>query len=213
MLKAILIDLDGTLADTIPILFRTYLKFLEKAGYQGNSEEFQELNGPALSEIVNYLKEKYHLKETSENLLKVYQQLLQTFYLSEMQLFPGVREFLTFAKSHHLKLAVVTSAPYDITAHFLSAQKIEKDFDLIASSEDVKKAKPFPEIYQKAIKKLGIRKEEAIAIEDSLNGVKAALAAGIKTLHFSHGVYPQSINGVVKVENWFEILEYIKNTS
>ena len=58
-LRAVFIDLDGTVLHTIPTLYDCYLKFLQGYGEIGSPEEFDRLNGPTLPEVILYLKERY----------------------------------------------------------------------------------------------------------------------------------------------------------
>ncbi len=60
--RGVLFDFDGTLIDSISILFDVYSKFLSKYGFEGTLKEFNELNGPSLKEIITILKIKYSIK-------------------------------------------------------------------------------------------------------------------------------------------------------
>lgn len=209
-LRAILIDLDGTLADSLPVLYESYLQFLKVHGFEGSQEEFNSIIGPSLDEIVNILKEKYDIQESSEFLRERYQAIIDKFYASEVQLYPGAKEFLKKARRQGLKLALVTSAPSNLVTQLLSTHSLLEHFDLIITPNGMHKSKPNPEIYQRTIALLDIHESEALAIEDSPQGVQAAISAGIFAIQLTHGK-PGVVNEkVIAVNDWFEILQLSK---
>jgi len=83
--KWIFFDLDGTLADSINIMYEIYDEFLKEYGFRGNQEEFKKLNGPSISEIVSYLKNKYKLNIPIENLIKNYENKIRVAYTEKVK--------------------------------------------------------------------------------------------------------------------------------
>ena len=69
--RGVLLDLDGTLVDTIPMLYAFYNDFLEQRGRKGSPEEFQRINGPSLPEVAEYLKDNQIPVYTKAKLLEV----------------------------------------------------------------------------------------------------------------------------------------------
>lgn len=214
MIKALLIDLDGTLVDSTPALYKVYQKFLAHYGHKGSREEFNSLIGPSIDEIVEILKKNYSLKDTAHDLSLMYISLLMLQGFEGTELFPAVKETLILAKEKKLKLGIVTSGTKPLVNMCLNPFNIIDQFDIIVTAEDVSKGKPDPEIYQVALKKLGVKPGEAVAIEDSSNGLSAALGAGLKVLMVTHGKeiekrkYDQN---VVLVANWNEINSWIQS--
>lgn len=210
--KAILIDLDGTLVDSTGALFQAYNKFLEYFGKKGSRAEFDSLIGPSIDEIVDILREKHQLPDIEQNLSSLYFTMIVAQGFDGVELFPGVEEFLKEAKKNEIKLGIVTSGTHHLVKKCLDPLKIIKDFDVIITSDDVTKSKPHPEMYQLALKKLKLKPHEAIAIEDSEAGVKAADAAGLKVIYISHG----KKNGkkidskAINLPNWKEIQAWLK---
>lgn len=212
MVKAILIDLDGTLVDTTPALYQVYLKFLKRYGHEGKEKEFESLIGPSIEEIVVILKKKYELKESAEELATMYVTLIMLQGFEGTKLFPGVQEFLDEAKKNGLKLAVVTSGTPDLVKTCLEPLGVYKTFDLIVTSQDVKQSKPHPDIYVEALKKLKIEPSEAMAIEDSEAGAQAAKNAGLKVFFITHGKKQLAeFEGCKAIENWGEMKTCLKS--
>jgi len=187
VLKGVLIDLDGTLADSMPLLYQTYFDFLKRFGHVGSQAEFHTLIGPSLSAVVEHLNNKYHFGMPTGRLTQEYTASLLIHYADSIALFPGAREFLDQAKAKGLKLALVTSADQVLAETFLQAQGITNYFDHIITPAGLPESKPSPAIYLRALETLDLSPDETLAIEDSENGVKAAEGAGIRTVQFTGG--------------------------
>lgn len=212
-IKAILIDFDGTLLDSLPALYKTYFEFMKKVGLEGSSDEFRLLNGLVLDEAVIFLREKYQINEPLEDLQERYHTILQKNYHAELKLFPGTRKFLSFAASHALKLAIVSAGVESYIESILKAEEVFHFFDVIVTPKEGQRSKPAPDLYLTALDFLKISSKEAIAIEDSTLGVQAALKAGISTLQMTHGLTKQFFKEATTVHNWEDALAYVKDGS
>lgn len=177
-LKALLIDLDGTLADSGNILYNAYETLLKKRGLKPTQEEFSTLVGPTIKEAALILQKKYNL----EPLYSEWKGFLVPYYQEKIALTAGSKELLELAKGRW-KLALVTSAEEDLATYFLKRHNLK--FDALICKEHIKASKPDPEPYLVALKWLDISAKEAIAIEDSENGVLSATRAGIHTLQIT----------------------------
>ena len=108
---------------------------------------------------------------------------LERLYYAEstalQQLLPGVADYLRVARELGLKTAVASSSTRAWVMEHLDRFGIGGHFDAIVCREDVKRTKPDPELYRTALRRLAVRPEEAIAFEDSSNGIHAAKAAGL----------------------------------
>jgi len=92
---------------------------------------------------------------------------------------PGVVPLIRQARQRGLKLGIASSSPAVWVQTHLSRLDLAQDFDVILTSDDVTHIKPHPELYLKAAATLGLEPSEAIALEDSPNGITAARAAGL----------------------------------
>jgi len=174
----IFFDLDGTLADSISVMYQVYLDFLSDFSKKGTREEFDELNGPALLEIVAVLKSRYKLTEDKDSLVNFYKNKISASYKSHVKPIDGSGAVLQELKNRGYKMMLVTSSDQDIALEFIRSQKWEQYFQNYVFGNQINKAKPASEIYELALKRADASSGSVAVIEDSCNGIKSAKAAG-----------------------------------
>ncbi|MCZ7587141.1 MAG: HAD family hydrolase [Deltaproteobacteria bacterium] len=180
-LRALLLDLDGTLATSLPVMVASYEAFLGSFGVTPTKDEFDSLNGPSLLEIVRILKERHRLPGAPEDLFARYLSIIENRYPEGVAPADGARELIDKARARGLELALVTSSGRAMASGFLERHGLAPLFDALVTAEDVSSGKPNPECYRVALERLGIVAAEALVVEDSLFGVRAATGAGIRT--------------------------------
>ena len=202
-LRALLFDLDGTLADTerlghrpaynrafrkLGLSFRwgpkLYRKLLRKAGGQERLLHYLERYEPELGEHRSAVEADPQGWTQQVHALKsrYFRRLVKH---GRVPLRPGVARLMAEARGAGLRLAIVTSASRatlkPILRHSLGAGLVEQ-FDVLVCGEDVEHKKPAPDLYLLALARLDLAPRECVAIEDSELGVAAAVAAGIATV-------------------------------
>lgn len=184
-MKAVLIDFDGTLADSIPLLFNTYNKFLASHGKEGNLREFQELNGPKMEQFIHTLQKRYQIAGNTADLCRDYREQLEETFLKEVLPFPDAFGTVFKWDQEGRQLGIVTAAHLHLVEAFLAEHFSNIPF-VITTGDEVNRSKPDPAIYRLALEKLFLGPEDAVAVEDSFNGIKAAEGAGLKTFTFKN---------------------------
>lgn len=179
-LKAILFDLDGTLADSLDVMRISYQIFLKEFDCQPTNEEFDLINGPPLCEVVRLLKLEHALKDDEEVLLSKYYNIIDHFY-AKVQPSLGAKNLIKKAKKYHFTIGVVTSNTKTRTQTWLNTVDLSSMVDFVVSGEDVTHGKPHPEPYIIASKKIKCGSPEILVIEDSFQGAISATEAGLKT--------------------------------
>lgn len=205
--------MDGTIVDSLPMLFDAYRSFLHHFGHTGTSQEFASLIGPSLPEVVAILKQRYNLKGDLNSLLDLYQKELLTTYRHHVRAFPLVRDALIYAKANGFKLALVSSAESHIVEACLEGLSLSPFFDITVSKQPNINSKPAPDLYLHALQKLNIDASSALAIEDAKSGVTAATSAGIFTLWLTHGhphIPQESHHLFLYVNDWAAVLSLLK---
>lgn len=179
-IKALVFDFDGLIVDTEVPIFRAWQRIYRDHGQELPLEQWLTIIGTASGPFdpVVDLARKTGTKLDEQEL-----KALEVLYYQEatalQQLLPGVMTYLVEARRLGLKTAVASSSTRTWVMDHLNRFGIGRHFDAIVYREDVKRTKPAPDLYLTALKRLDVSPSEAIAFEDSSNGVHAAKAAGL----------------------------------
>ena len=141
---------------------------------------------------IETMKEHYQLDYDVEEKFQYFHQLeVQLLQKEGVQLKKGAKELLDYLHKHHYKIALATSSLASRANQMLETHHMIDDFDVMVYGPDVKRGKPFPDIFLKACEKLGVSPQEAIVLEDSEAGIQASYDAGIKVICIPDMKYPE----------------------
>ena len=208
--RALLLDLDGTLANSIPAMQLVYRHFLEQYGAKPSAAEFARLNGPPLPEIVRVLKQVHRLPESEETLLAYYCDLVDETY-AEVTPNQGAHKLLDGAKKAGCIVGIVTSNSLCRTRSWLHRVDFITLVDFVIAGEDVARGKPDPEPYLFAAARAGCTAGTAVAVEDSLAGALSARAAGLRTFMLHPETTSDLPEGVERVPSLSDLAERLWN--
>jgi HAD superfamily hydrolase (TIGR01509 family) len=194
-LKALIFDVDGTLAETERDGHRiAFNQAFAKTGliWNWSVELYGELlEVPGGKERIRFYLEKYqpHL-EIPENLDEFIADLhhLKTKYYGDLlasgiiPLRPGVKRLILAAKTSGLRLAIATTSALPNVMALLEKTLNPDWFEIIAAGDIVPAKKPAPDIYNYVLQKLYLPPENCLVFEDSYQGLQAATKAGLKTI-------------------------------
>lgn len=179
--KTLLFDLDGTLVDSEHFHFSTWNELLATFGLQLEYEDFlKNYAGIPLPGNARRLKALYDIPAALEVLIAQKEALtVERLRTSEIGLMPHVEEVLEFFKDKGLTMALVTASKRADVDEMFRKNGLAKYFSLLVTRSEVTNSKPDPESYNLAVERLGAEKSECLVFEDTLNGLKAAKAAGL----------------------------------
>lgn len=180
-LKAILFDLDGTLVDSELFHFECWNEILKESEIcLTYSDWLKDYAGIPLARNASTLTEKYALTTPLDELIRRRESLsIQRMMDTEVPLMNYAKEILDFFHQMPLTMALVTGSNREEVNTLFEKNGLRKYFDIIVTNDDVKRSKPDPECYNLCRKQLGLEKEECLVFEDTVNGLKAAKAAGL----------------------------------
>ena len=199
MLRAILFDFDGVIADSEPLHLRMFQRVLERRGIPLTQADYYATylgmdDKGCFSTLLN-LHERESSPEVVEALIQEKTRDFTEVVRDHPVIFPGVTAFVGEV-SRHYPLAIVSGALRHEIEMILEAAGILEAFQTIVSAEDVAEGKPNPEGFREALDRLReitskpIRADECLVIEDSLAGLEAARKAGMICLAVTN-TYPR----------------------
>ena len=183
MIKAIIFDFDGTIIDTETAWYRVFKDAYQEYGVDLSLETYSQCLGTSLQSFNPYTHLSTH-HAISLNLDEFRAMILQNYakLIEQESMRPGIFNLLQEAKAAGLKIGLASSSHRDWIDKFVDQLGIRDYFDCYCTADTVSNVKPDPELYYQALDRLGVKPNEAIAIEDSPNGARAAVAAGLHTV-------------------------------
>lgn len=195
MIKAVIFDFDGLILDTETAWYEAYKEAIGFYQCDLPLEHFVKCIGTDNTELYAFFKEQLgeecNIEEIEARAASLHKGKMETFEARE-----GVKDYLEEAKKLGYKIALASSSTKEWVTHYLSELGLLPYFDEIITGDDVEKVKPAPDLYVKAIEALKIDATEAVAFEDSLNGLQAALQAGLKCV-----IVPNPVTEALAFEN------------
>lgn len=186
MIKTVIFDMDGVILDSELIYLSSLSKCLKTlTGKQYSVQELSDLIGMSMEDITSTLIKRYDIDMGMQELIALQDQ----FYDIEVEErgiapMPGLLDFLQYLKQKEVSLVLASSSDRGWIGKVLEETGTMRYFDVVLSCDDVKHAKPDPEILLLAAKRCYSKESECIVIEDSQNGILAGKRAGMKVVAY-----------------------------
>ena len=181
MVQTVIFDMDGVIVDTEPVHHFAYYQHFNELSIEVSDEMYRSFTGNSTRNIFQKLKAQFDLQEDVEDLILRKRHLFnEAFDLKEdLYLIDGVEDLIKDLHANGIQLIVASSAS-KVTIHRVFTRfNLHQYFTHIVSGEDFPKSKPHPAIFEHAASLSIAPKENCIVIEDSTNGIQAAVSAGI----------------------------------
>ncbi len=180
--KCCIFDLDGTLIDSTGVWHKVDIDFLEKRGIAIPDDFIEEIKIHTFESGAKYVVERFGLDENPKEIISEWFDMAVFAYDNEIKLKDGVKELLEFIKQQGLKIALATSSDRKLFEKCLKRNGIYDFFDSFTQTSEVARGKSFPDVYECAALKCGVKKEDCIVFEDVLAAVKGAKKGGFFTV-------------------------------
>jgi HAD superfamily hydrolase (TIGR01509 family) len=182
MIKAFIFDLDGIIVDSEPLHFEAAKKALQEYGIHLTLEEYLKFGiAQGSRNLFEKLSEKYGVSIDMEKAFTVKKDYFNYIFAKKASPRKGVVELIRSLNKDYV-LAIASSGTKESVYFVLKTLNIEGNFKVIVTAEDVKRVKPFPDLYTRSCHLLNLKTGECIAIEDSETGLKSAKAAGLRCI-------------------------------
>lgn len=192
MIKAVLLDVDGTLIDSNNAHAQSWVEALDEHGMSVPFSKVRPLIGMGgdrlLPKVAGIEEDSVHGKAIGQTRKRLFREK----YLPNLEPFPEVRALLQRMKEEGLQLVVATSSGEDLLGDLLQKAQVADLIPERTTKDDAEESKPAPDIIEAALKKSGVRPDEAIMIGDTPYDVEAANRAGVSAIALECGGWTQS---------------------
>ncbi len=179
-INACFFDMDGTIIDSMWMWKNIDIEFLGERGIALPPDLQKRIEGKSFSETAVFFKEEFKLKESLEEIKKIWNNMAMDKYRSEVLLKTGARDFFERLKSSGIKMGIATSNSYELAKCCLDSLKVTDYFDVITTSCMVGAGKPAPDIYLKCADECRVQPSNCLVFEDIPVGIEAGHNAGMK---------------------------------
>lgn len=208
MLKALIIDFDGTIIDSETLWYTIYREWTrEHYGYDFPLELFVKNAGSDGKEIFEEMDRQIGEKVPWDQMQDwAYDQV--NVRANVLPALPGSGALLKAAKEKGLKISLGTSSRAFRVSPQLERLGLLQYFDALSTADQSARVKPYPDIFLKGAELLGVQPEECLVIEDSANGLLAATRAGMRCL-----IVPNDITKYLSFEGAYQVLDSLEQVN
>jgi beta-phosphoglucomutase len=180
-IRAVIFDMDGVLVNSEPLINAAAIAMFKEKGLDVRPEDFLPFIGAGEDRYIGGVAEKYHFPLDAPQAKKRTYEIYLDLVPEQLEAFPGVHALLLTCRQAGLRVAVASGT--DRIKAIASLRKIglpEDQWDTVVTGEQVQHNKPAPDIFLITARKLGLEPALCVVLEDSVNGVQAARAAGMR---------------------------------
>lgn len=180
-LNFVIFDMDGLIFDTERQVFEAMRSVAKEIGIEYQLDDFKRTIGVNDEKTKELMVDKYG--EAFSEVMKRYREEFNNILHEEgLRVKPGVLELLNMLDQKNIMRCIASASKRDVIKRFLEMSNLEDRFDFYISGSEVDRGKPYPDIFLKACELANKKEKDTIVIEDSLHGLKAAVAANIKCI-------------------------------
>ncbi len=182
-LQGAILDLDGTLLDSMPFWHSVDLDFLTELGVTPPQDISEIVGKMTITESAHYFIDTFSLGLSVQSVIEKIEAMAMRAYCDTLPLKDGVIAFLNFLDSYHIPYGVATANYKRPACAALTRTGIFDRMQFVLSGEDIREGKrESPRIYQRGAELLGIPVERTLVVEDALHCIETANCAGFVTL-------------------------------
>lgn len=185
----VLLDMDGTLIDSIPAVERSWLRWCGE--FDVDPRRLAGLHGVTAANVIEGLLPEARREEAFARILEI--EVADTEGIAPL---PGALEMLTVLDAGGVPTAIVTSCTSDLAAARIAATGLPRP-DVVVTASDVERGKPWPDPWLEGARRLGVDPGDCLVVEDSVAGLTAARGAGCRALVAVTSTTPREALGPV----------------
>lgn len=181
--RAVIFDMDGVIVDSESLINAATIAMFKEKGLDVKPNDFLPFVGAGEDRYIGGVAEKHNfpldISAAKKRTYEIYLDLVP----SQLEAFPGAVEFVRRCREAGLLVAIASSADQIKVQANLQKIGLPMEFwDAVIWGDDVKKKKPAPDIFLLAAKRLKVKPKQCTVVEDAVNGIQAARAAGMRCI-------------------------------
>lgn len=198
----VIFDMDGLILDSERLFMEQEKMVISKYGYEMTTEDYKKTIGTGGANLRRILRELYGADYPMETVSR--ETRAQVDAIIQQQGPPvkkGIPELMQALKEAGIPACIATSTHTDIAERYMEMAGLIRFVIFVKGGEQVTKSKPDPEIFLQTCEKAGVAPERCLVLEDSPNGIRAALAAGMQVIAIPDMIpLPEELKGRVTAE-------------
>jgi HAD superfamily hydrolase (TIGR01509 family) len=189
LIEAVVFDLDGLLLDTEQVWDEVREAITRERGGRWHDRAQADMMGMSSPEWSRYMHDELGLRESPEELNRLVVERMQERYRERLPLVVGAVEAVR-RLGERWPLGLASSSNRPLIDLALDEMGVAELFRATVSSEEVERGKPAPDVYFEVARRLGVRPQNVVAIEDSASGIRSANAAGMRVIAIPNPHFP-----------------------
>jgi HAD superfamily hydrolase (TIGR01509 family) len=204
---AIIFDMDGVIVDSEPWHEHAFREIFDELGYgDRHGIDFRSYIGRSDRALWEDFIEKHDPQHPLDHLLAMKQNRLIDILRREQPIFDGLPDLVEKLAGHYA-LAVASGSNHPVIDEVLAMRQLRRFFPVVASTQDVAKTKPAPDVFLHAAKLLAVPTDRCCVIEDSAAGVAAARAAGMEVIAITNSLPREQLRQATHIVDTYEAIE------
>ena len=193
-IRGVIFDMDGVLTDSEPLINAAAIAMFHEHGLSVQPDDFLPFVGTGEDRYLGGVAEKYQFPLDLPAAKRRTYEIYLEFVPKKLRAFPGAQAVVQGCRQAGLRVAVASSADrIKIEANLNQIGLPLPQWDAVVAGEEVKAKKPAPDIFLAAAKKLNLTPAECVVVEDAVNGVQAAKAAGMRCVAVAQTFAPERL--------------------
>jgi len=207
-IKALILDMDGTITDDREMVWSSIMGVMHDLyGVDLTKQDILECSGRSLRDSEMAWDKKYKVSVDLDLVMKENWRRQKKF-IPNLKPNPGLIALLEdLTRKHAMPVAIGTSSKRMRTEVILSQLRVEPYLSAVVTADDVQHHKPYPDIFLEAARRVGVKPEEALAVDDALSGIEAANRAGMRSIGYltPHNTKEQLANATRLIRDFTEL--------